>query len=97
MKSYKFFLGLCPQSPITTYSPSQRPALPLVQEAAKFAHERQLVFPSVSKVYSKLKIVKNCLRPTMKDEFLNDLVILACEKDSTYTIKLKNVVQRGSR
>ena len=85
-----------------------------VKSAAEFAHEHQLVFPSVSKAYkllltapvsvakdertfSKLKIVKNCLRSTMKDERLKDLIVLACEKDLTGTIELQNVVKTWSQ
>ena len=43
------------------------------------------------RTYSELKIVKNCLHSTMKDERLNDLVVLACENDLTDTINLKEI------
>ncbi|XP_065051305.1 uncharacterized protein LOC135680981 [Rhopilema esculentum] len=45
------------------------------------------------RTFSKLKIVKNLLRSRMKDERLNDLILLACEKDLTDTIPLDKVLK----
>ena len=45
------------------------------------------------RTFSKLKIVKNSLRSRMKDERLNDLILLACEKDLTDTIPLDVVLK----
>jgi hypothetical protein len=44
------------------------------------------------RTFSKLKIVKNCLRSTMTDTRLNDLIILTCEKDLTDNIDLHVVL-----
>ena len=41
--------------------------------------------------FSKLKIIKNSLKSKMKDKRLNDLILLACEKDLTDTISLKKM------
>ncbi|XP_046859020.1 zinc finger MYM-type protein 1-like [Xenia sp. Carnegie-2017] len=43
--------------------------------------------------FSKLKIVKNCLRSTMKDTRLNDLIVLACEKDLTDNVDLNIILK----
>ena len=49
------------------------------------------------RTFSKLKIVKNCLRSTMKDKRLNELIILACEKDLTDSIDLNVVLDTWAR
>ena len=45
------------------------------------------------RAFSKLKIVKNSLQSRMKDEQLNDPILLACEKDLTDTIPLDIVLK----
>ncbi|XP_028410508.1 uncharacterized protein LOC114533208 [Dendronephthya gigantea] len=49
------------------------------------------------RTFSKLKIVKNCLRSTMKDKRLNDLILLACEKDLTDSIDLNVVLDTWAK
>ena len=49
------------------------------------------------RTFSKLKIIKNSLRSRMKDKRLNDLILLACEKDLTDTISLEDVLKKWSK
>ena len=49
------------------------------------------------RTFSKLKIVKNSLRSTMKDTRLNDLIILTCEKDLTDNIDLDVVLDTWAK
>ena len=73
-----------------------------VQEAAKLAHESKHLFPTVYRSYSlHLKApvstpvsvtIKNSLRSKMEDQRLNNLILLAYEKDLTDTISLEDVL-----
>ena len=43
--------------------------------------------------FSKLKIIKNLLKSNVKDNRLNDLILLAYEKDLTDAISLEDVLK----
>ena len=50
----------------------------------------------IERSFSKMKIVKNYLRSTMKDERLEDLIVFSTEKDLTDKIDLDSVLESWS-
>jgi hypothetical protein len=56
-------------------------------------HEDDEVWPDIERSFSKMKIVKNYLRSTMKGERLEDLIVLSTEKDLTDTIDLNVILK----
>ena len=64
---------------------------PSVSKAYKLLLTAPVSVAKNERAFSKLKIVKNCLLSTMKDERLKDLIVLACEKDLTDTIEFQNI------
>jgi hypothetical protein len=51
---------------------------------------------SAERSFSKLKLVKTVMRSVMKQERLNELLTLACERDLTDTIDLDKIADRWS-
>ena len=49
------------------------------------------------RAFTKMKIIKNCLRSIMTDERLEDLIVFATEKDVTNTIDLEMMVNDWSK
>jgi hypothetical protein len=45
------------------------------------------------RTFSKMKIIKNFLRSTMSDERLEDLIVLAAEKDLTDKVDLDEALK----
>ena len=80
-----------------------------VHDAAKIAFENKKIFPNVYRCYKLLFTapvsvadiersfsIKNYLRSTMKDERLEDLIVLSTEKDLTDKIDLDSVLESWS-
>ena len=73
------------------FSHEHQLVFPSVSKACKLLLIAPVSVAKDERTFSKLKIVKNCLRSTMKDERLKDLIVLACEKDLADTIELQNI------
>ena len=68
------------------YAKTNMAIFPTVWKAYQLLLTAPVSVTTDERTVSKLKIVKNCLRSTMKDERLNDLIVLACVKDLTDSI-----------
>jgi hypothetical protein len=66
---------------------------PNVYRCYKLLFTAPVSVADIERSFSKMKIVKNFLRSTMKGERLEDLIVLSTEKDLTDTIDLNVVLK----
>ena len=66
---------------------------PGIYKAFKLLFTAPVSVAKDERTFSKMKIIKNFLRSTMSDECLEDLIVLATEKDLTDTIDLEAVLE----
>ena len=66
---------------------------PNVYRCYKLLFTAPVSVADIERSFSKMKTVKNYLRSTMKDERLEDLIVLSTEKDLTDTIDLDAVLK----
>ena len=66
---------------------------PNVYRCYKLLFTAPVSVADIERSFSKMKIVKNYLRSTMKDEQLEDLIVLSTEKDLTDRIDLDDVLK----
>ena len=66
---------------------------PNVYRCYKLLFTAPVSVADIERSFSKMKIVKNYLRSTMKGERLEDLIVLSTEKDLTDTINLDVVLK----
>ena len=74
-----------------------RSIFPTVYKVAKLLYTAPVSVAKDERTFSKMKIIKNCLRSTMTDERLEDLIVLATEKDLTDKIDLEMMVNDWSK
>ncbi len=65
----------------TKYAFESRKLFPTVYKSYSLLLTAPVSVAKDERTFSKLKIIKNSLRSRMKDKRLNDLILLACEKD----------------
>jgi hypothetical protein len=66
----------------------QKSVFPLANKADCLAFTAPVTVAKDERTFSKLKLVKTLCRSTMKDERLEELLIMACEKDITDEISV---------
>ena len=71
---------------VANFAFKKKEIFPSVNKAYQLLLTSPVSVAKDERCFSKLRIVKNCLRSTMKDERLNDLLVLGCEKDLTDNI-----------
>ena len=89
----------CPNSSraAALFAHEHQTVFPSVCRAYQLLLTALVSFAKDERTFSELKIVKNCLRSTMKVGRLTDLIVLACEKDLTDAINLKEIVNTWSK
>ena len=67
---------------------------PTLTEMYKILSSIAVTSCSAERCLSRVRIVKNRLRSTMRDEWFSSLTILACERDILESLKVEDVVDR---
>ena len=69
---------------------------PLTLRCFKLALTAPVTSASSERSFSKLKLIKTLIRSTMRQERLQNLMTLACEKDLTDQVDLEHIVRKWS-
>ena len=75
----------------------QRRVFPLTNRAYGLAFTSPISVAKNERTFSRLKIVKNFLRARMKDERLNSLMLLYCERDILDAIDIQHIALKWAR
>ena len=75
----------------------QKSVFPLVNRAYKLALTTPVSVAKNERTFSRLKIVKNCLRTQYTDDRLDNLLMLYCEHDITLDLHVEVVVDKWAK